>query len=111
MHNFYGNRFLNMWKLNQFLPNGEDVGIVKAMNRWAEVLGGFADHPEALRYALSKLPAEPPSLPQFLELCRHAPPKNVVKLEHKLTDEQIEDNKRRIREIQEMLGKKLGSKK
>lgn len=105
MHGHYGSRFLNMWKMNQYLPDGQDIGIVNAMNHWAEKLGGFVEHPEAIKYALTKLPDEPPTLPQFLGICRHAPPKNVVKLEHKLTDEQIEANKKRIREITEMLGK------
>ena len=96
MQGYYGARWLNMWKLNQTLPNGEDVGIVNAMRTWAENLGGFADHPECLKHALKILPSEPPTLPQFLEMCRKAPLEQPKALEHKLTDEDIKRNKERL---------------
>ena len=99
MHNHYGNRFLNMWKLNQYLPNGEDVGIVKAMNSWSEKLGGFSDHPECLRFALNNLPEEPPTLPTFVNLCRQAPKKFAPALDHKPTEEEIARNKSRFADV------------
>ena len=107
MHGHYGSRFLNMWTNGQLLPDGSgDAGLANAMRCWAEKLGGFSEHPESLKYALSKLPAEPPTLPQFLEMCRHAPRKDAPMLEHKFTAEEIERNKQRAREAIEMLAKK-----
>lgn len=100
MQGHYGTRFLNMWLTGHRLPNGDDAGLANAMNHWAEKLGGYADHPETLKRALSNLPPEPPTLPQFMELCRHswAPP-IVQQLENKPTEEQLAKNRERIREI------------
>ena len=96
MQGYYGSRWLNMWKMNQTLPNGEDVGVVNAMRTWADNLGGFADHPECLKHALTYLPEEPPTLPKFLEMCRKSPLEQPKALEHKLTDEDIKRNKERL---------------
>ena len=99
MQGYYGARWLNMWKLNQTLPNGEDVGIVNAMRTWAENLGGFADHPECLKHALKILPSEPPTLPQFLDMCRKAPLEQPIALTHKLTEDDIKRNKERLESL------------
>lgn len=41
---------------------------------WALELAHYKDHPEAIKHALSLLPAErPPTVLQFRELCRSAP--------------------------------------
>ena len=100
MQGHYGTRFLNMWKTGQIMPDGSDAGIVNAMNHWAEKLGGFTDHPETIKKALSVLPPEPPTLPQFHELLRHVHvPNNGHQLEHKLTPEQMAENKRRVADL------------
>lgn len=107
MQGHYGSRFLNMWGTGQQLPDGQDAGIVNAMNHWAEKLGGFTDNPECIKHALAILPPEPPSLPQFVELCRHAPRNQPLALEHHLTPEERERNMQRLREIKEMLNSKF----
>lgn len=107
MQGHYGSRFLNMWKTGQVLPDGNDAGIVNAMSHWAEKLGGFADHGECIKHALAILPPEPPSLPQFVELCRHAPRKEPLAIEHRLTDEDRARNAERLRKIKEMLNSKF----
>jgi hypothetical protein len=49
-----------------------DADAVKA--DWADVLGGFAGQPEAIRYALENLPADkPPNAGQFRLMCNNAP--------------------------------------
>lgn len=107
MQGHYGTRFLNMWKTGQVLPDGNDAGVVNAMNHWAEKLGGYAEHPETIKRALSNLPIEPPSLPQFAELLRHSyVPPAVPQLENKWTDEQLARNRQRVREMIEQLGLK-----
>ena len=95
MQGHYGTRFLNMWRTGQVLPDGNDAGVVNAMNHWAEKLGGYVDRPDVIKKVLESLPIEPPSLPQFLELMRHAwtPPKTPM-LERKFTAEELERNKR-----------------
>lgn len=104
MQGHYGSRFLNMWKTNDLLPNGEDAGFVNAQNYWSEKLGGFAEHPECIAYVLDNLPETPPTLPQFVELCRRAPRKEPMMLEHHVTPEEQERNKQRLKELKEMLG-------
>lgn len=85
MQGHYGTRFINMWKTGQILPDGSDAGIVNAMTQWGEKLGGYSNSPETIKRALENLPNDPPSLPMFLQICRHsyvAP--DVRKLEHKI---------------------------
>lgn len=108
MQGNYGSRWGNMWRTGTYLPDGQDVGLVNAMNLWAEKLGGYKDSPETFKRVLDCLPAEPPSLPQFLELCRHAyvPPKHPM-LEHKMSQEEYENGRKHITEIVENLRRKM----
>ena len=99
MQGHYGTRFLNMWKTGQVLPDGNDAGVVNAMNHWSEKLGGYVDRPDVIKKVLESLPIEPPSLPQFMELMRHAwTPPAVPMLEKKWTAEELEQNKKRAQE-------------
>ena len=66
----YGSRWLDMWRTGQTLPDGTDVGLQNAMEKWGERLAGFIDRPEALRKAMQSLPIHPPTLPEFIALCR-----------------------------------------
>lgn len=62
----YGEVFLRRW-------DGLDMAKVKA--EWAHELRAFASRPEALGFALERLPAEqPPNALQFRQLCAGAPP-------------------------------------
>ncbi len=89
----YGSRFLAQWQTNQRFADdhpraGEDVGLVNAMAVWAKKLGGFSDAPAAISEALACLPSEPPSLPEFVALCREQARRiasGTGKLEHKPT--------------------------
>lgn len=100
MQGHYGTRFLNMWKTGQVLPDGNDAGVVNAMNHWAEKLGGYVNHPETLKRALEHLPVEPPSLPQFMELLRqsYVPPPPSQLLTRQYTAEELAANKQRAAE-------------
>ncbi len=99
MQGHYGTRFLNMWRTGQVLPDGNDAGVVNAMNHWAEKLGRYVDRPDVIKKVLEALPIEPPSLPQFMELMRHAwtAPATAM-LERKWTAEELERNKQRAQE-------------
>lgn len=109
MQGHYGTRFLNTWKTGQILPDGMDAGVVNAMIHWAEKLGGFTENPECIKHALAMLPPEPPTLPQFVELCRNAPRKQPIALEHHLTPEERARNMERLRKIKEMLNSKFSA--
>ena len=107
MQGFYGTRYTNMWKTGEMLPNGEDAGHMNMMRVWAEKLGGFVDHPECIAHALENLPDNPPTLPQFMEICRRAPRKEPLMLVHNLTPEDIKRNKERLDEIKRQLNARL----
>ncbi len=61
----YGSKFNDLWR-------GSNLADVKAM--WARKLAGFEDKPKAIRAALDALDERPfpPTLPEFLLLCRDA---------------------------------------
>ncbi len=75
----YGTRFLDMWRSGVTDTNGDDVGLQNAMDMWAEKLAGFRERPDAIRRVLDTLPKHPPTLPEFVELCRTSCPKQGVK--------------------------------
>jgi len=70
---------LDMWRSGQADTNGDDVGLQNAMDMWAEKLAGFRERPDAIRRVLDTLPKHPPTLPEFVELCRTSCPKQEVK--------------------------------
>ena len=70
---------MDMWRSGQADTNGDDVGLQNAMDMWAEKLAGFRERPDAIRRVLDTLPKHPPTLPEFVELCRTSCPKQEVK--------------------------------
>ncbi len=74
LQGYYGSRFLDMWRVGQLLPDGQDAGIANAKEVWGEKLAGFADRPECIKRALESLPQHPPTLPEFVGLCRQFTP-------------------------------------
>ena len=95
----YGREFTSQFSTGLDV-NGVDLGIENAKQVWAEELGGFAEWPEAIAYALQHLPERCPNAIRFRDLCRHAPPKNnVAQLEHKLSPEQMAENKKRVADL------------
>lgn len=70
----YGRDFVSRWD-----SCGVPIEEVKA--DWARELAGFVNHPEAIAYALSNMPADrAPTVLQFRDICRKAPPKPVPRL-------------------------------
>lgn len=106
MQGHYGSRFVNMWKTGDQLPNGQDAGYVNAQQIWADKLAGFAEYPESIAYVLERLPEHPPTLPEFVELCRRAPRKEQRMIEFKVSAEDHERNKERLRQLKEALNGK-----
>jgi hypothetical protein len=96
----FGNRLADMWR---------DTNIADVKNVWGERLGGFIDKPWCIKYALDCLDGRqwPPTLPEFMADARRAPAPTVVAIEHKLTPEQIERNKARLKAITEGLALRM----
>ena len=97
MQGIYGRDFTGQYSTG--MVNGIDAGLENAKATWAEELGGFVKWPEAIAYALEHLPERVPNCIKFKEICRMAPRPEPMKLEHKLTEEQMAANKKRIKEI------------
>jgi len=90
----YGREFLARWD-----SAGVPIEAVKA--DWAHELEGFDQWPEAIAHALKNLPPErPPTVLQFRELCRKAPPKPLPALpEPKANPERVRAELAKLRMI------------
>lgn len=85
----YGRDFLGRW---------EGMPISEVKTDWAECLKGFADHPQAIAFALSNLPdSKPPTAQEFRALCRQAPqvPSNLLTAS-KADESVVEDQLRKM---------------
>lgn len=84
----YGTQFTGKFSR---VESGVDVGLLNAKEVWAEELGGFADKPEAIAFALKNLPSDfCPNAIEFRDLCRRAPKKEAPALAYTPTAEDIE---------------------
>ncbi|CAB4164379.1 hypothetical protein UFOVP919_4 [uncultured Caudovirales phage] len=109
MQGIYGRDFIGQYSTG--MVNGIDAGLENAKATWAEELGGFIKWPEAIAYALEHLPERVPNCIQFKQLCRMAPrPAPPEQIEHKITEEQAEANRKRIKDIIDGLGKHMSMK-
>lgn len=97
----YGRDFT--YQFSNVDSTGFDVGLANARQVWAEELGGFSEHPEAIAYALENLPERIPNVIVFREICRKAPRKGYNALEYRMTDEDKENAKEQLKRIKEML--------
>jgi hypothetical protein len=108
LQGIYGREFTGQFSTG--MVNGIDAGLENAKATWAEELGNFVKWPEAIAYALEHLPERVPNCIKFKELCRNAPRPEPIKLEYKLTEEQIAANKKRIKDIINGLTKDMTTK-
>lgn len=69
----YGQSFLRRWA---------DIDMAAVKADWAHELGGFAQQPEAIKWALQNLPPEkPPTVLEFRALCRKVPAEQPKQIE------------------------------
>jgi hypothetical protein len=74
----YGQQFAGKFSK---VDSGVDVGIENFKESLAIRLGGFIDHPDALRYALDNLPeTHCPNVPEFHKIAQAAPRKSAPAL-------------------------------
>lgn len=73
MGGLYGSKFLDLWRMSD---------MEKVRDLWAEKLSGFRGMPGAIKEALDSLDSKPypPTLPEFLQMCREAAPRHLNKL-------------------------------
>ena len=79
MQGFYGSLWVDRWRSGELDANGRDRGLLNAKATWCVELGGFVDQSERIQKAIEACRSckLPPTLPEFMELCRQASP-NVV---------------------------------
>lgn len=81
MHGFYGQLWLSKFATGQAGPDGADAGVVSAKAMWAHGLRDFdaLTVRHALRQCLERHAEFPPSLPQFVALCRANQPREAYR--------------------------------
>ena len=82
LHGVYSNLFLSRFVTGEVLPDGGDGGVSSARGIWAYGLREFTA--EVIKTALSRTMAAhaeyPPTLPQFVALCKAAAPREVYRV-------------------------------
>ena len=81
MHGFYGSLFLSKYATGEVDKAGHDAGIISARQIWAHGLRDFdlSTVKAALAKCLTDHPEFPPSLPQFVTMCRAAEPRKAYR--------------------------------
>lgn len=81
MHGFYGQLWLSKFATGQPDADGADAGVVSAKAIWAHGLRDFdaTTVRMALRQCLERHPEFPPSLPQFVSMCRANQPREAYR--------------------------------
>jgi hypothetical protein len=74
MQGYYGSLWVDRWRSGDIDDNGRDRGLLNAKATWAIELGGFVGETERIAQAIESCRHRslPPTLPEFLELCRQA---------------------------------------
>lgn len=109
MHGFYGQLWLSKFATGQAGPDGADAGVVSAKAMWAHGLRDFdaVTVRHALRQCLERHPEFPPSLPQFVGLCRANQPREAYRpalpMSGALVAERSKAEREKLRELRQQL--------
>lgn len=81
MHGFYGNLFLSKFATGEAMAGGGDGGVASARTIWAHGLRSFdvGTVKTALSRTMDAHPEFPPTLPQFVALCKACAPRPVYR--------------------------------
>lgn len=94
----YGKHWIDMWS---------DVPIDSVMDEWQSKLSGLSSKVVfgAVDYCAENM-KYPPTLPEFLQICKAKTPQEVTKvLERKFTEDELLANKKRIEKISKEMQK------
>lgn len=108
MQGYYGSIWVDRWRTGEIDNSGRDCGLINAKVTWCLELGGFCDEPERIQRAIESCRSRnlPPTLPEFLDLCRQAQPNPVASIPApKVTPEIATQRANAIRESAENLAK------
>lgn len=109
MHGFYGQLWLSKFATGQAGPDGADAGVVSAKAMWAHGLRDFdaTTVRMALRQCLERHPEFPPSLPQFVSMCRANQPREAYRpalpMSGALVAERNKAEREKLRELRQRL--------
>lgn len=109
MHGFYGQLWLSKFATGQADADGADAGVVSAKRIWAHGLRDFdaTTVRMALRQSLERHPEFPPSLPQFVGLCRANQPREdyrpALPMSGALVAERSKAEREKLRELRQRL--------
>lgn len=112
LHGFYGQLWLSKFATGQVDASGNDSGVLGAKAIWAHGLRDFSATTvkAALRQCLETHPEFPPSLPQFMALCRANTPREVFKpalaMSGALVAERNKAAREKLREMRQSLRRK-----
>ena len=109
MQGLYGSLWVDRWRSGEKVERGGqlfDSGLLNAKATWAMELGGFSDQPERIARALESCRHRnmPPTLPEFIDLCRQQ-----VAEQAKALPPPTPDAERRQRNIESAAAVKVGS--
>jgi len=98
LHGRFGNNFTDKFKLGQII-DGMDIGIANAKQVWAEELAGISG--DRIKVALEHNYEYAPSCDQFKAQCKSSAEshKDFVAIGKKFTQEQKEENHRKLQEV------------
>lgn len=93
MQGMYGSLWVDRWRTGETVERAGrvfDRGLLNAKATWAQELGGFAEQPERIQRALESCRSKslPPTLPEFVELCRQQVAEQLVALPPPVPDAQ-----------------------
>ena len=98
LHGRFGNNFTDKFKLGQIV-DGMDIGIANAKQVWAEELAGISG--DRIKVALEHNYDYAPSCDQFKAQCKShiEAHKDFMAIGKKFTQEQKEENHRKLQEV------------
>jgi len=99
LHGRFGNNFTDKFKMSKTDGQGNDLGLINAKQVWAEELAGISA--DRIKVALNAHYDYAPSCDQFKAQCKSSAEshKDFVAIGKKFTQEQKDENHRKLQEV------------
>jgi len=105
LHGRFGNAFFDKFRIGELNADGRDIGVENAKVTWARKLGGTS--PDRIAAALSSIFDRAPDCDLFQSHCvLKAEIEDYKAIGKKLTDEELEANKKKLEKINADLTRK-----